>query len=68
MSRHYDVGDETVWNPSNGAARLFHAQLTLFEAELGIPSGIGPLPGSYEALREAELHASARELSGRMPR
>ncbi|MGW6685577.1 DUF6086 family protein [Streptomyces sp. NPDC054961] len=43
MSQYYDVGDETVWNPSNGAARLFHAQLGVFEAELGVPSGIGPL-------------------------
>lgn len=142
MSQHYDVGDETIWNPSNGAARLFHAQLAVFEAELDLPSGIGPLvndecsidpaalggftetllarhgsaghaiiialsqgfvatvlvlaeragarvrwplsagslegigdiqapgpaPGSYEALRAAELRASARELSGRMPR
>ncbi|MGW6709517.1 DUF6086 family protein [Streptomyces sp. NPDC054956] len=43
MSQHYDVGDETVWNPSNGAARLFHRQVALFEADLDLPSGIGPL-------------------------
>ncbi|MDD9377007.1 DUF6086 family protein [Streptomyces sp. ZAF1911] len=43
MSQYYDVGDETVWNPSNGAARLFHRQVALFEEELGLPSGIGPM-------------------------
>lgn len=43
MSQIYQVGEESVWNPSNGAARLFHRQVALFEAELGLPSGIGPL-------------------------
>ncbi|WP_327306194.1 DUF6086 family protein [Streptomyces sp. NBC_01298] len=43
MSQYYDLGDETLWNPSNGAARLFHRQVAVFEAELGLPSGIGPM-------------------------
>ncbi|WP_330296984.1 DUF6086 family protein [Streptomyces sp. NBC_00503] len=43
MSQIYQVGEESLWNPSNGAARLFHRQLAVFEAELGLPSGIGPL-------------------------
>lgn len=43
MSQYYDVGDETLWNPSNGASRLFLEQLAIFEAEIGLPSGIGPM-------------------------
>ncbi|MEV0324263.1 DUF6086 family protein [Streptomyces sp. NPDC050658] len=41
MSMYFDIGDETLWNPSNGAGRLFLRQLEVFEAELGLPSGIG---------------------------
>ncbi|MEV6393429.1 DUF6086 family protein [Streptomyces sp. NPDC051907] len=43
MSQYFDVGDETLWNPSNGASRLFQQQAAVFEAELGLPSGIGPM-------------------------
>lgn len=43
MSQYYDVGDETLWNPSNGASRMFQSQVAVFEAELGQPSGIGPM-------------------------
>ncbi|MGW5328271.1 DUF6086 family protein [Streptomyces sp. NPDC004014] len=38
---YFDIGDETVWNPSNGAGRLFMRQIEVFEAELELPSGIG---------------------------
>ncbi|MEV0529621.1 DUF6086 family protein [Streptomyces sp. NPDC050439] len=41
MSMYFDVGDETLWNPSNGAGRLFLRHVEVFEAELGLPSGIG---------------------------
>lgn len=41
MSMYFDIGDETLWNPSNGAGRLFLRQLEVFEAELNLPSGIG---------------------------
>ncbi|RKE05019.1 DUF6086 family protein [Streptomyces sp. TLI_171] len=43
MSQYYDIGDETLWNPSNGASRLFLGQVSLYQAELGLPSGIGPM-------------------------
>ncbi|MFE9055734.1 hypothetical protein CJI59_08255 [Streptomyces sp. Alain-F2R5] len=57
MSQYFDMGDETLWNPSNGAARLFLRHVALYEAELGVPSGIGEMvndecqvdPGAYEA-------------------
>ncbi len=43
MSQYYDVGDQTLWNPSDGASRLFMSQVSVYEAELGLPSGIGPM-------------------------
>ncbi|MEV8419996.1 DUF6086 family protein [Streptomyces niveus] len=43
MSQYYDVGDRTLWNPSNGASRLFMSQVSVYQAELGLPSGIGPM-------------------------
>ncbi|MFD4032025.1 DUF6086 family protein [Streptomyces sp. NPDC058637] len=42
MSQYFERGDRTLWNPSNGAARLFVSHLAVYEAELGMPSGIGP--------------------------
>ncbi|MFI6285041.1 DUF6086 family protein [Streptomyces sp. NPDC051018] len=42
MSQYYELGDTTLWNPSNGASRLFIRQVEVFQAELGVPSGIGP--------------------------
>ncbi|MGF0164881.1 DUF6086 family protein [Streptomyces koyangensis] len=43
MSQYYDVGDETLWNPSIGASRLFLAQVRLHEDELGLASGLAPM-------------------------
>lgn len=43
MSQYYDMGDQTLWNPSNGASRLFMSQVSVYQAELGLPSGIGPM-------------------------
>ncbi|MEU3827416.1 DUF6086 family protein [Streptomyces sp. NPDC029080] len=43
MSQYFELGDETLWNPSEGAARLFLRQAEVFEAELGLPSGLGPM-------------------------
>ena len=43
MSQYFDLGEQTLWNPSNGAARLFLRQVSVFEDELGVPSGIGPM-------------------------
>ncbi|MFG2946218.1 DUF6086 family protein [Streptomyces adustus] len=43
MSQYYDMGDQTLWNPSNGASRLFMGQVGVYQAQLGLPSGIGPM-------------------------
>lgn len=50
MSQYYDIDDRTLWNPSNGASRLFRRQVAVFEAELGLPSGIGPMLADESAL------------------
>ncbi len=63
MSQYFNLGDETLWNPSNGASRMFQRQIALFEDELGIPSGIGPMendeceiaPAAFEAFVHALL-------------
>jgi len=43
MSQYYRVGDTVLWNPSMTASRLFVGQVRLFETELGLPSGVGPM-------------------------
>ncbi|MEU1303130.1 DUF6086 family protein [Streptomyces shenzhenensis] len=63
MSQYFDLGDETLWNPSNGVSRLFQHQVAVFETELGLPSGIGPMaddacqivPDTFEVFVEALL-------------
>ncbi|MFJ8764747.1 DUF6086 family protein [Streptomyces clavifer] len=42
MSQYYKMGDRTLWNPSNGASQLFLRHVAVYEAELDLPSGIGP--------------------------
>ncbi len=43
MTQYYEMGDQTLWNPSHGASRLFMSQVGVYQAELGLPSGIGPM-------------------------
>ncbi|WP_433889538.1 DUF6086 family protein [Streptomyces sp. CA-111067] len=43
MSQYFDVGDETLWNPATGVSQLFRRQVEVFEAELELASGIGPM-------------------------
>ncbi|MFD3704675.1 DUF6086 family protein [Nocardia sp. NPDC058658] len=43
MSQYYDVDNQTLWNPSNTASKLFLYQVRLFEEELDLQSGIGPM-------------------------
>ncbi|MDQ1006092.1 hypothetical protein QFZ82_000577 [Streptomyces sp. V4I23] len=51
MSQYFDLGDETLWNPSNGASRMFQRQVAVFESELELPSGIGPMEND-----ECQIH------------
>lgn len=70
MSQYFDLGEETLWNPSNGPSRLFLRQVAVFEEELGLPSGIGPMendecqidPSTFEVFVNAlvERHRRTR--------
>ncbi|EYT83815.1 hypothetical protein CF54_05070 [Streptomyces sp. Tu 6176] len=63
MSQYFDMGGETLWNPSNEASGLFRRQVAVFEAELELPSGIGPMendeceidPAAFEVFVDALL-------------
>lgn len=65
MSQFFDLGDETLWNPSNGAARLFLRQVAVFEAELGMPSGVGPMENDECQVEPAVLEVFANALLAR---
>ncbi|MBP2587017.1 hypothetical protein J3A78_007495 [Streptomyces sp. PvR006] len=56
MSQYFLMGGETLWNPSNGASRMFQRQVAVFEAELELPSGIGPMEND-----EAQISREAFE-------
>ena len=43
VSQYYEAGRVTLWNPSSGVSSLFLRQVALFEEEVGLPSGIGPM-------------------------
>ncbi|WP_405616973.1 DUF6086 family protein [Streptomyces sp. NBC_01511] len=79
MSQYFDLGEETLWNPSNGASQLFQRQVAVFEAEVELASGIGPMendecqidPAAFETFVNALLarhrrthHAISLALSG----
>ncbi|MET7698703.1 DUF6086 family protein, partial [Streptomyces sp. NPDC005485] len=65
MSQYYDLGDRTLWNPSNGASRLFLRQVAVHEAELGMSSGIGPMENDESFLDAAAFAAFADALLAR---
>jgi hypothetical protein len=43
MSQYYRVGDIVLWTPSSGVSRVFLGQVRLFEDELSLASGVGPM-------------------------
>ncbi|GAB2679196.1 DUF6086 family protein [Kribbella swartbergensis] len=43
MSQDYRDGDIVLWNPSSGVSRVFLGQVRLFEGELSLASGVGPM-------------------------
>ncbi|KJS61454.1 DUF6086 family protein [Streptomyces rubellomurinus] len=62
MSQYYELGEETLWNPANGASRLFLQQLAVFEAEIGLRSGIGPMEADECQIDPAALEVFANAL------
>ncbi|MFJ1756988.1 DUF6086 family protein [Kitasatospora sp. NPDC088134] len=65
MSQYYELGGETLWNPSNGASRLFLRQVAVFEEELGLPSGIGPMEADECRIDPVAFGVFARALLAR---
>ncbi|MCQ8774797.1 DUF6086 family protein [Streptomyces telluris] len=63
MSQYYDMGDRSLWNAATGVSRLFMGQVSVYEAEVGMPSGIGPMredecqvdPAVFKVFAEALL-------------
>ncbi|GAB2947814.1 DUF6086 family protein [Nonomuraea sp. NPDC052634] len=43
MSRYYRVGDDVLWNPSNGVSALFLRTAEALAPETGLPTGLGPI-------------------------
>ncbi|MFF7212641.1 hypothetical protein ACFZAU_19195 [Streptomyces sp. NPDC008238] len=73
MRRHYDLGDQTLRNLSDGASAMFlrHGELT--EGESGLPSGIGPAEDDEARCPEDDawdvpLPEKVRETARFMPR
>lgn len=62
MSQYFDLGERTLWNPSNGAAGLFLRQVSVFEAELGLPSGIGQMSNDECQIDPAALKTFVQAL------
>jgi hypothetical protein len=62
MSQYYDLGGETLWNPSNGASRMFLRQVAVFEAEIGLPSGIGPMEADESQIDPAAFEVFVNAL------
>ncbi|MFJ8623168.1 DUF6086 family protein [Kitasatospora sp. NPDC093550] len=63
MSQYYEMAGRTLWNPSNGASRLFLRQVADFEAELGQTSGIGPMVDDESEIDPAVFGAFVRALA-----
>ncbi|MDI3387919.1 DUF6086 family protein [Streptomyces sp. B-S-A8] len=62
MSQFFHCDGVTLWNPSNGTARLFLHQVSFYENELALPSGIGPMVDDDAAVDPPVLHAFATAL------
>ncbi|GAA2865524.1 DUF6086 family protein [Nonomuraea rubra] len=43
MSQYYQVGDQVLWNPSNGVSALFMRSAHALAPETGLPTGLGPM-------------------------
>lgn len=65
VSQYFDLGGETLWNPSNGASRMFRRHVALFEAELELPSGIGPMENDECQIDPVALEAFVNALLAR---
>jgi hypothetical protein len=62
MSQYYMLGRQDLWNPATGVSTLFRRQLEVFEADLGLPSGIGPMESDESQVDPVALAAFAGKL------
>lgn len=65
VSQDDDLGDRTLWNPSHGASRLSLREVAVFEAERGVPSGLGPMEDDACEVDPAALGVFVDALLGR---
>ncbi|MGW2399483.1 DUF6086 family protein [Kitasatospora sp. NPDC001664] len=65
MSQYYMVGDETLWNPSNGASGLFRQQVDVFQEELGLFAGISRMRADEAQVSPPVLGVFAQALLDR---
>lgn len=45
MSQYFKVGDQVLWNPSNGVAGLFMRSAEALAPETGLSTGLSPMEG-----------------------
>ncbi|MGZ5415491.1 MAG: DUF6086 family protein [Aeromicrobium sp.] len=62
MSQQYICDNEVLWNPSNGASRVFLGQVRLFEDELSTASGLGPMEADECRIDAEQFAAFAQAL------
>lgn len=43
MSQYFQIGDQVLWNPSNGVAGLFMRTAEALAPEAGLPTGLGSM-------------------------
>ncbi|GAA2216080.1 DUF6086 family protein [Nonomuraea monospora] len=43
MSQYYQVGEQVLWNPSNGVSALFLRSADALAPETGLPTGLSPM-------------------------
>ncbi|MGW3245846.1 DUF6086 family protein [Streptomyces sp. NPDC001070] len=65
MSRYDDVGDEALWNPSNGGCVMLTRQVPPTGGESGAPSGIRPMESDETQIDPAAFGECADALLAR---
>ncbi|MER6512067.1 DUF6086 family protein [Nonomuraea sp. NPDC001636] len=68
MSQYFKVGEQVLWNPSNGVAGLFIRSSEAFGLEAGLPTGLGPMKSDECEVDLATFAAFVSALVGRYER
>ena len=43
MSQFFLIGEKDLWNPASGVSRVFIRVADALSADIGVPSGVGPM-------------------------